>query len=286
MRGARRSVQVDTAAREPSAAMQPPQAFFREAGAGPGVLCLHSNASSSSQWRGLMDRLAPDFHVIAPDGYGAGRSPAWTGSGPLGLRDEVALFEPLMARAGEPVALVGHSYGAAVALVAAVLHPHRVRSLVLYEPTLFAVVDEHSPPPNEADGIRATVAGSERALEAGDRDEAARWFIDYWMGDGAWAGTPEPRKGPIRDSMVNVSNWARSLLGETTPLAAFAQLRMPVLYMTGRRSPASSLAVARLLVAALPQVEVIEFEALGHMGPVTHPDLVNEAIERFLNKKK
>ena len=264
--------------------MQPPQAFYREAGAGPGVVCLHSNASSSSQWRGLMDRLAPAFHVIAPDGYGAGRSPAWAGGTRLGLRDEVALFEPLMAKAGEPVALVGHSYGAAVALVAAVLHPQRVRSLVLYEPTLFALVDADRPPPNEADGIRATVAGSERALEAGDTDEAARWFIDYWMGEGAWARTPDPRKGPIRESMVNVSNWASALLGESTPLQAFAQLQMPVLYMTGRRSPASSLAVARLLLAALPQVEAIEFEALGHMGPVTHPDIVNEAIEGFLEK--
>ena len=36
-----------------------PDVFFREAGRGPGVVCLHSNASSSSQWRALMDGLAP-----------------------------------------------------------------------------------------------------------------------------------------------------------------------------------------------------------------------------------
>jgi pimeloyl-ACP methyl ester carboxylesterase len=27
---------------------------------------------------------------------------------------------------------------------------------------------------------------------------------------------------------------------------------------------------------------VVEFAALGHMGPVTHPEVVNEAICRFL----
>ena len=42
-------------------------AFFREAGCGPGVVCVHSNASSSSQWRGLMDLLAARFHILAAD---------------------------------------------------------------------------------------------------------------------------------------------------------------------------------------------------------------------------
>src|SRR5262245_3906405 len=64
-------------------------AFFREAGAGPGVVCLHSNASSSSQWRGLMDLLAPKFLVLAADSYGAGKSPAWPAGRRIGLRDEV-----------------------------------------------------------------------------------------------------------------------------------------------------------------------------------------------------
>ena len=49
-------------------------AFYREAGSGPGVVCLHSNASSSTQWRGLMDMLAPKFHVLAADSYGAGKA--------------------------------------------------------------------------------------------------------------------------------------------------------------------------------------------------------------------
>lgn len=262
--------------------MQPDQVFFREAGSGPGVLCLHSNAASSSQWRSLMERLAPRFHVLASDGFGAGKSPPWPADRPAGLRDEVALVEPLFERAGEPLVLVGHSYGGAVALVAAALHPGRIRAMALYEPTLFALLDAQSPPPNDADGIRSTVAASERALAAGDSDEAARCFIDFWMGDGAWARTPDARKDPIRAAVADVSKWAHALLGEATPLSVFAQLNVPVLYMTGSRSPASSLGVARLLRNTLPRAQFIEFEGLGHMGPVTHPDLVNEAIERFL----
>jgi len=261
-----------------------PIPFFREAGAGPGVVCLHSNASSSGQWRGLMDLLAPKYHVLAADSYGAGKSPAWPTDRPVRLRDEAALLEPVFARAGEPFTLVGHSYGAAVALIAALARPHRVRALALYEPTLFALVDAESPPPNEADGIRGAVAGAAAALDAGNLEGAAECFIDFWMGKGAWGNTPEARKAPIAASVVNIRGWAEALFGEPTPLQAFAGLRIPVLYMIGKRSPASSLGVARLLTKTLPRVEVVEFEGLGHMGPVTHSEIVNEAISRFLER--
>jgi pimeloyl-ACP methyl ester carboxylesterase len=259
------------------------QPFYREAGAGPGVVCLHSNASSSSQWRALMEALEPKFHVLAADSYGAGRSPAWPADRKVRLRDEAALLEPVFARAGEPFALVGHSYGAAVALIAAIALPQRVRALALYEPTLFSLVDAESPPPNDADGIRNAVAGAAAALDAADPGRAAECFIDFWMGKGAWARTPEPRRGPIADAVKNVRGWAEALIGESTPLAAFRELKIPVLYMVGGRSPASSLGVARLLTRALPQVRVLEFDDLGHMGPVTHPERVNEAIVRFLS---
>ncbi len=45
--------------------MRLPEPFFREAGAGPGVVCIHSNASTSGQWRGLMDLLSPDDIAMA-----------------------------------------------------------------------------------------------------------------------------------------------------------------------------------------------------------------------------
>src|SRR5688500_9461379 len=100
--------------------------FFREAGTGTGVICLHSNASSSSQWRSLMDALAPAYHVLAADMYGAGKGPAWPTDRRVSLGDEVALLEPVFARAGESFIIVGHSYGAAVALMAALAQPGRI----------------------------------------------------------------------------------------------------------------------------------------------------------------
>ncbi len=258
--------------------------FFREAGTGPGVVCTHSNASTSGQWRALMDLLAARFRVLAPDLYGSGKSPEWPSDRVIRLRDEVTLIEPVLARAGSPLALVGHSYGAAVALMAALSSPGRIRAMALYEPTLFALVDAERSAPNEADGIRNAVADASAALDAGNQDAAAERFIDYWMGEGSWKQTPDQRKAPIAASVTNVRRWAHALFTEPTPLAAFRSLDIPVLYMVGKRSTTSARGVARLLTNALPRVEVVEFEELGHMGPVTHPDRVNDVIARFLGE--
>jgi pimeloyl-ACP methyl ester carboxylesterase len=54
--------------------------------------------------------------------------------------------------------------------------------------------------------------------------------------------------------------------------------------MVGKRSTPSARGVARLLATALPRVELVELEDLGHMGPMTHPDPVNDVIARFLER--
>jgi pimeloyl-ACP methyl ester carboxylesterase len=262
--------------------MPPSEPFFREAGAGPGVVCIHSNASTCGQYRALMDLLAPRFHVLAPDSYGSGKSPEWPSDRLITLHDEVELIEPVLTKAGSPVALVGHSYGGGVALRAAIEEPGRIRALALYEPTLFALIEEQGPSPNDADGIRDAVADASVALDSGDPDAAAECFIDYWMGEGSWKNTPEARRPAIAASVANVRRWKHALFTEPTPLETFRSLDVPVLLMTGKRSTASAHGVAKILAAALPRVEVVAFEGLGHMGPITHPDIVNEAVARFL----
>jgi len=163
--------------------------------------------------------LAPRFRVFAPDSYDSGKSPHWPSDRAIHLRDEVALIEPVLARAGSPLALIGHSYGAAVALIAALTDPGRVRAMALYEPTLFALLDAETPPPNEADGIRDAVIEAGVALDKGNRDAAAE------------------RSHRLLDGNRELDPDARATEA-----------------------------------------------ALGHMGPVTHPDVVNEAIGQFLER--
>jgi len=75
------------------------------------------------------------------------------------------------------------------------------------------------------------------------------------MGEGAWQQTTEPRKPPIAASVTNVRRRAHALMTEPTSLTA-----------------------------ALPRVEIVEIEKLGHMGPVTHPEPVNAMIEEYFER--
>lgn len=264
--------------------MIPGRAFYREAGRGPAVVCVHASGSSSSQWRRLTERLAGRFHVLAADLYGSGKSPAWPGGRPLSLADEVALLRPVLAAAGEPFHLVGHSYGGAVALAAALAEPDRVASLVLFEPVLFSLLIAEDPTQPAAREIIAVRDDTNAALERGDPQASGARFVDYWMGPGTWAALPEPRRDGLAASMGKGKAEWEAAFREPAPLGAFATLEMPVLYLTGSESPASALGVARLLTGALPRVTALAVEGVGHMGPITHPDRINELIERHLEE--
>jgi len=146
------------------------------------------------------------------------------------------------------------------------------------------VVDKAVAPPNDAECIREAVGRSSAALLTGDRSAGAEYFIDYWTGIGRWRAMPEALRSAIETAIVNVQGWGRALFGEPTPLSAFNALKIPVLLMMGRNSPASSLAVAQLMSQTLPNLETSEFEGVGHMGPITHPDLVNAAIGTLLRR--
>lgn len=161
------------------------------------MICLHSNASSSGQWRGLMESLEGSHHVLAPDAYGAGKSPAWVARRTLRLQDELDLMEPVLAAAGDSFSLVGHSYGAAVALIAALRHPEKVTSLVVSEPTLFALVDAQSAAPNGVDGIRNVAKAS---------------IMD------STPATPRPRPAFSSTSGWGLAAGTRRLNGENLPL--------------------------------------------------------------------
>ncbi|MEO7339060.1 MAG: alpha/beta hydrolase [Caldimonas sp.] len=258
--------------------------YFREQGAGVSVVCLHSNASSSSQWRSLGERLADRFRVLAIDGYGAGKSPDWpvTSRSP-DLEDEVAFVTAVLPVAPERVHVVGHSYGAAAALKLALMQPERVRSVVVYEPTLFSLVAGGDPAASPAAGIWHAATDAAEAVERGDSVAAAERFIDFWMGEGAWAAMPPARQPAVAASMRNMRLWRDLLFGADVSVAALRALEVPVLCLWGDRSPESSLSVMRVLESTLPHATLAPQAGLGHMGPITHPDRVNARIAEFLD---
>jgi pimeloyl-ACP methyl ester carboxylesterase len=155
-------------------------------------------------------------------------------------------------------------------------------SLVLYEPVLFSVLAADAPESDATREILAVRDDTIRLIDQGDLDASAARFIDYWMGEGTWAATPENRRPGIAAAMRAVKPEWHAAFSEPTPLHAFAAIDVPTLFMSGTESKGSARAVARLLTAVLPQVYVEEIKGAGHMAPVTHPERVNPLIERFL----
>jgi pimeloyl-ACP methyl ester carboxylesterase len=262
--------------------MQPQTPYFREAGSGTSVVCIHSSASSSGQWRALMERLSDRFRVIAVDLYGSGRTAAWPQDQPMHLDDELALLRSVFRAAGDRFHLIGHSFGGAIALKAALADRDRLLSLVLYEPVLFSVLIANAAESAAAREITAVRDDTIRLVDEGNLNASAQRFIDYWMGDGSWAATPEPRRPVLAAAMRAVKSEWHAVFHEPTPLSGFAAVNVPTLFLSGTQSKASALAVARLVTAVLPRVRIEEIEGVGHMAPVTHPDKVNSLIERFL----
>ena len=248
------------------------------------VLCIHSFASSSRQYRGLAERLAPRFEVVAADLYGHGERPAWSGEHPFTVADEAACFEALLPQEGS-VHLVGHSYGAAVALRIAGKHRSRISSMALYEPAIWGTLAALCPGEPATLEIEAVRDDTTRLVEGGELEAAAERFIDYWTGAGAWAATPAERRPRVLASVRALPDGWRAAFSEPWSDEGLRALDVPCLLLTGSRSTAAARRALRLLRETLPRTEVIEFEGLGHLGPITHPTRIDEAVEAFIQER-
>ena len=128
----------------------PQQVYHRRFGSGAQpVFAVHCSLAHSGAWRGLAAALGEDQVTIeAFDLLSHGKSPDWDGEGILQLRNAeagLALLEEQVAESAGPVDLIGHSFGATVALAMAEARPDWVRSLTLIEPVLFAAAASVDP---------------------------------------------------------------------------------------------------------------------------------------------
>ncbi|HET9023180.1 MAG TPA: alpha/beta fold hydrolase [Burkholderiaceae bacterium] len=247
------------------------------AGAGPTVVCLHSSGSSSGQWRRLIESAQADYSFVAFDLHGHGRSPDYAGDR-YALRSESDAVLQGLPLSNAPVHLVGHSYGGAVAIDLAVRHPGRFASVTVFEPVLFALLDRASAEFGEITSVGFDIIGAARA---GELRAASAIFIDYWNGTGAWRGLPVEQQERVRARIHAIARHFEALFADPLPLERLRALRVPTRVLLGDRSPAPARAVGRHL-GALSFVTTEVLPGLAHMGPVTHPALVNALITGHL----
>ena len=266
-----------------SASRLAPVSLLRGDGDGPAVICLHSTGSSSRQWSRLAERLSPRFRVIPVDLIAHGRSRPWNRGEAPSIDAELEALSALVRSQPGAVHVVGHSYGGAVALRLAMRHPDRISTVTAFEPVMFRQLLDAFPD-SEAALEAVRVGGSVHGSLAGGRpEEAARCFYDYWSGAGAWLALDDKARQAITERMPAALACFQALFADRTPREAIARLEIPVLLMSGGRSPASGRAATKLLADLLPRSWWTSFEELGHMGPVEAPEIVNPAIARFLD---
>jgi pimeloyl-ACP methyl ester carboxylesterase len=251
----------------------------------PCVIALHCSGGTGRQWRKLRQRLPAGCSLIAPDMIGTLATGHWNGEHAFSLADEARPIIETIDRHRGPVHLVGHSYGGGVALHVAAARPDRVAGLALYEPSAFhllALLGEDGQ--RGRDEILGVISELRERLATGAYREAAKGFVDYWSGEGAFAGMKPEYQDDILRYLPKAPLDFHSLLGETASLDSYRVVTAPALVMRGEFAPKPTRTIADALLSLLPNAVQIEVGGAGHMGPISHADLVAEVVARHLTR--
>jgi pimeloyl-ACP methyl ester carboxylesterase len=149
----------------------------------------------------------------------------------------------------------------------ALRRPDLVRSIAVYEPVAFGILDEDE---------RGALNDVRRDFD--DPEGWLRAFVEWWNGKGAWERLNEETRGAFRAVGWKLFQEVMTLGADTTDRATYATITAPSLIMAGELSPWTERRVVEKLGAALPRATARFFPGVGHMGPISHAPLINEAI--------
>jgi pimeloyl-ACP methyl ester carboxylesterase len=243
----------------------------------PPVLLLHATLAHGGAWKGVAERLADRFHLTAPDMVGQGRGPA---GDPLRDYHDRATEHVAGLLPEAPVHLVGHSFGATVALRLAIEHAPRVQSLTLFEPVLFAAAPDGPAKRDNAERL----ARVRSMVDAGDMRGAAQDFLSVWGAGEAFDTLSEGQAGRMAERMWIIGAQRAALHQDSARLLPrLAEVSARVLLMRGTASPPVIGQILDGLEDGLPRARRSVIHGAGHMAPITHAELFAEELGAFLD---
>src|SRR3954452_5032882 len=247
--------------------------LVRQSRSGRSLVLVHPSS-------GGLDSFAPiaplfdglELWAYARRGYAPSESPVRQKA----FADDVADLQAVIAATGGPVDVLGASYGATVALHAAHTDSSQIRSLVLFEPPLFAAGPALTP---VLERYRAHV-------DQGSLAEAA------WLFAAGVARVP----GPLLDALTPAGDDAaadpaeavgclhalEAMAHDDTEIDRWADVDVPVLLLQGEKTWAPVPATMDALAAVLPSVTRVVLAGQAHFATHTAPALFAQAVTKFL----
>lgn len=239
-------------------------------GSGPPLVLVHGSFSDHrTNWEQIKATLAQRFEVCAMARRGRGETTPTTGHD---VADEAEDVAALIESLDKPCDLLGHSYGAQVALAAAANCPERIHRLVLYEPPWPHLLREEQ------------MKRFEASAEAGDWNGFATAFlrevlrmpateIEVFRESETWSAILDDAEATLED--------LHALLRHRFEPERFSNLCLPVLLQIGTESPRTSY-VTDALAEVLPDSRIEALSGQGHDAMTTAPNLYVASVLRFL----
>ena len=239
-------------------------------------MLLHAGVADRTMWRDLLPVFAErGYRAIAMDLQGFGEAPVTTAE--QAPWDDV--LETMDVAGVDRAALVGNSFGGAVALRVAAVAPERVTALVLVS----APAPDIEPSPE----LEAAWEAEEEALARDDVDAAVAAVVEAW--------TVADAAGDLRERVAAMQRRAFELQGEAPDVseapdpaedpAALAAIGVPALVAAGGRDKPDFIESARRLADALPDARHAVIEDAGHLAPLETPEAFTRLVLDFLQEQ-
>ena len=258
-------------------------------GHGTPILFIHGSWDDHHSWLPVAEELArkDGNPIVLYDrrGHSASTDVAKQGH----ISDDVTDATLLIQKLGlGPVHVVGHSYGASVAIAMATEHPELVESLFVYEPPVFAILKGKTKYAEDIKAIKTAMQKAKAYLEHGDVEQGTMYFVEnVAFGKGSWEDVFDER---ARATMTaNADTWldqSRDPERLSIDIAKLNMFNKPITLGYGSQSLPAYGDVAIEIHKIVPTVRLVECHDAGHGGPVSDPAQVAKLIDVHLHLDK
>jgi pimeloyl-ACP methyl ester carboxylesterase len=254
-------------------------------GTGPDVVLVHGAVGDYRIWDGIVSELAGEFRLVAISRRFHWPELASPASGEYTFERQADDLTRFLQIRGGKAHLVGHSYGAGVALLVALRHPELIRSLVLIEPPFSTVV------PTTEHGFMGEVASRDslvariRAAVAAGMDQRAAEALMDWVQAGVGRFSDLPPK--VREQVHANARTVGPSYSTSSPRIAcddLRGLRLPALVVTGRETRLWYQLIARHTQQCIPRAEASTIRHAGHMVIAEQPAATAAVVAGFLGR--